>query len=51
MTGFDRPDEGRWSFDGHDLSKVEPTVVARTTGMVRTFQLTKALTRLRCSRT
>ena len=45
MTGFDRPNEGAWSFDGHDLSKVPAHKVANY-GMVRTFQLTKALTRL-----
>ncbi|HSK22382.1 MAG TPA: ABC transporter ATP-binding protein [Egicoccus sp.] len=45
MTGFDRPDHGTWSFDGHDLSRVPAHKVAEY-GMVRTFQLTKALTRL-----
>jgi neutral amino acid transport system ATP-binding protein len=45
MTGFDRPDQGTWNFDGHDLSKVPAHKVANY-GMVRTFQLTKALTRL-----
>ncbi|MBS3941888.1 MAG: ABC transporter ATP-binding protein [Actinobacteria bacterium] len=45
MTGFDRPDHGSWSFDGHDLSRVPAHQVANY-GMVRTFQLTKALTRL-----
>jgi neutral amino acid transport system ATP-binding protein len=45
MTGFDRPDTGTWSFDGHDLAGVAAHKVARY-GMVRTFQLTKALTRL-----
>jgi neutral amino acid transport system ATP-binding protein len=45
MTGFDRPDRGTWSFDGHDLSRVPAHKVANY-GMVRTFQLTKALTRL-----
>ncbi|MFA9443773.1 ABC transporter ATP-binding protein [Egicoccus sp. AB-alg6-2] len=45
MTGFDRPNEGSWNFDGHDLSKVPAHRVANY-GMVRTFQLTKALTRL-----
>jgi neutral amino acid transport system ATP-binding protein len=45
MTGFDQPNAGRWSFDGHDLSKVPAHKVANY-GMVRTFQLTKALTRL-----
>ena len=45
MTGFDRPNAGTWRFDGHDLSHVPAHQVARY-GMVRTFQLTKALTRL-----
>ncbi len=50
MTGFDQPDEGTWAFDGGDgtkvdLSTVAPHQVARH-GMVRTFQLTKALSRL-----
>lgn len=45
LTGFDKPDEGRWSFDGHDLAGVPPYKVARQ-GMVRTFQLTKSLSRL-----
>jgi neutral amino acid transport system ATP-binding protein len=45
MTGFDQPDQGTWEFDGHDLSKVPAHQVANY-GMVRTFQLTKALTRL-----
>jgi neutral amino acid transport system ATP-binding protein len=45
MTGFDEPDRGSWQFDGHDLHGVPAHRVARY-GMVRTFQLTKALTRL-----
>ncbi len=50
MTGFDQPDEGTWAFDPGDgpvvdLSTVAPHQVARH-GMVRTFQLTKALSRL-----
>ena len=45
MTGFDRPDRGKWSFDGQPLAGVPAHRVARL-GMVRTFQLTKALTRL-----
>ncbi len=47
LTGFDRPDEGRWRFDGHDVSGWSSHRLARA-GMVRTFQLTKALTRLSC---
>jgi neutral amino acid transport system ATP-binding protein len=45
MTGFDRPNEGTWEFDGAPLSGVPAHRVAER-GMVRTFQLTKALTRL-----
>ncbi len=45
MTGFDEPDEGTWNFDGIDVGKLPAHVVARK-GMVRTFQLTKALSRL-----
>lgn len=45
MTGFDRPDSGTWQFDGHDVSGRRAHQVARL-GMVRTFQLTKSLTRL-----
>jgi neutral amino acid transport system ATP-binding protein len=45
MTGFDRPNEGTWSFDGAPLAGVPAHRVAER-GMVRTFQLTKALTRL-----
>ena len=42
LTGFDKPDEGTWSFDGRDLAGVPAYKVARM-GLVRTFQLTKAL--------
>ena len=45
ITGFDRPDAGTWTFDGHDLGAVATHKVARY-GMVRTFQLTKSLFRL-----
>ncbi|MGH3666173.1 MAG: ABC transporter ATP-binding protein [Egibacteraceae bacterium] len=45
LTGFDRPNTGRWTFDGRQLSGVPAHKVARL-GMVRTFQLTKALSRL-----
>ncbi len=45
MTGFDRPDRGTWSFNGQPLANIPAHKVARM-GMVRTFQLTKALTRL-----
>jgi neutral amino acid transport system ATP-binding protein len=45
LTGFDRPDAGRWRFDGRELHGVPAHRVARA-GMVRTFQLTRALARL-----
>jgi neutral amino acid transport system ATP-binding protein len=45
LTGFDQPNTGSWSFDGKSLSKMGPHEVARL-GVVRTFQLTKALSRL-----
>lgn len=45
LTGFDTPNEGDWTFEGHSLAKVPAHKVARL-GMVRTFQLTKVLSRL-----
>lgn len=42
LTGFDKPDQGTWTFDGLSLAGVPPHKVARL-GMVRTFQLTKSL--------
>ncbi len=45
LTGFDKPDEGRWSFEGQNLNGMSAYRVARL-GMVRTFQLTKVLSRL-----
>lgn len=45
VSGFDSADSGRWSFQGADISRLAAHRVARK-GMVRTFQLTKALTRL-----
>ncbi|MCW2831830.1 MAG: transporter ATP-binding protein [Aeromicrobium sp.] len=45
LTGFDEPDEGTWSFNGTSLGKVPAYKVARL-GMVRTFQLTKVLSKL-----
>jgi neutral amino acid transport system ATP-binding protein len=45
LTGFDRPNEGSWSFEGKDLGGLPAYRVARR-GMVRTFQLTKALSRM-----
>ncbi len=45
LTGFDRPDRGSVSLEGEDISRVAPHRLARR-GMVRTFQLTKALSRM-----
>lgn len=45
MTGFDVPNSGSWRFDGRDMQHVNPEQVARD-GMVRTFQLTKVMSRL-----
>ena len=45
LTGFDQPNTGSWTYDGRDMSKTAPYQVARM-GVVRTFQLTKALSRL-----
>ncbi|MDQ3306974.1 MAG: ABC transporter ATP-binding protein [Actinomycetota bacterium] len=45
LTGFDRPDSGDWSFESRSLKGVSAYQVARR-GMVRTFQLTKVLSRL-----
>jgi branched-chain amino acid transport system ATP-binding protein len=49
ITGFDRPTSAKsgahWSFDGAKLDKTSASSVAKA-GMVRTFQLTKALSRM-----
>ena len=51
LTGFDKPtpasgrDRASWSFNGQSFSRTSATKVARS-GMIRTFQLTKALTRM-----
>ena len=45
LCGFDRPNTGKWSFDGHQLSGIPSFKVAQM-GQVRTFQLTKALSLL-----
>ncbi|MDQ4129788.1 MAG: ABC transporter ATP-binding protein [Actinomycetota bacterium] len=45
LTGFDRPEAGTWSFDGHPLAGASPHRIAQY-GMLRTFQLTKALPRM-----
>lgn len=45
LTGFDSPDTGNWSFNGRSMEKVQSHRTA-SLGMVRTFQLTKSLTKL-----
>jgi neutral amino acid transport system ATP-binding protein len=45
LTGFDEPDSGHWTYNGKRLDGLRAHQVARR-GMVRTFQLTKALSRL-----
>jgi len=42
LTGFDKPDTGKWTFSGKSLAGIPSFKVARL-GQVRTFQLTKAL--------
>lgn len=45
LTGFDKPNTGTWTYEGKDLAGVPSYKVARL-GMIRTFQLTKALSLL-----
>jgi branched-chain amino acid transport system ATP-binding protein len=45
LTGFDKPQSGSWTFEGRPVHGLRAHQVARL-GMVRTFQLTKALSRL-----
>jgi branched-chain amino acid transport system ATP-binding protein len=45
LTGFDTPNSGTWLFNGRDLAGVSAFRVARM-GMIRTFQLTKALSKM-----
>ncbi len=45
LTGFDKPDSGDRRFNGKSLKRVSSSKVARL-GMVRTFQLTKVLSKL-----
>ena len=46
LTGFDSADGGSWTFNGDRITGLAPYKLARR-GMVRTFQLTKALAKLR----
>ncbi|MFT3943658.1 MAG: ABC transporter ATP-binding protein [Ancrocorticia sp.] len=45
LTGFDTPDEGTWRFEETEMARKSAAWVSRH-GMIRTFQLTKALSRL-----
>jgi branched-chain amino acid transport system ATP-binding protein len=45
LTGFDRPNRGHHRFDGKSLDGLPAYRIARA-GLVRTFQLTKALARM-----
>lgn len=45
LTGFDKPDTGHTIFDGDSIDGNKPHRLARR-GMVRTFQLTKSLSKL-----
>lgn len=45
LSCFDQPQEGEWSFNGQPLKGVAPHLIARR-GLIRTFQLTKVLSKL-----
>jgi len=45
LTGFDTPDTGDWHFDGRSMEKIVAHKTAAM-GMIRTFQLTKSLTKM-----
>ena len=45
LSGFDKADDGTWTFAGVTITNTPPHRLARK-GMVRTFQLTKSLSRL-----
>jgi len=45
LTGFDQPNSGQWNFNGKEMNGVASHRTAAL-GMVRTFQLTKSLTKL-----
>ena len=46
ITGFDKANAGHWTFNDEDITGLSGYKVAQR-GMVRTFQLTKALSRLK----
>lgn len=45
ISGFDTPDSGQWFFGPRNMTGMAPHQIAQS-GIVRTFQLTKALSRL-----
>jgi branched-chain amino acid transport system ATP-binding protein len=45
LTGFEQPDAGHWTLDGREVTGSAPHQIARL-GMVRTFQLPKALRKM-----
>ena len=45
LTGFDEADSGTWTFNGKQIANTPAHKVAQM-GMVRTFQLTKVLSKL-----
>ncbi|ASR37748.1 ABC transporter ATP-binding protein [Prauserella marina] len=45
ISGFDKPTEGRWSFAGKPVTGMAAHRIARG-GLVRTFQLTRTLSRM-----
>jgi neutral amino acid transport system ATP-binding protein len=45
LTGFEHADSGRWTFQGRQITGQPPYQIARK-GMVRTFQLARALARM-----
>ncbi len=46
ISGFDTSDEGSWTYNGQTITNTAPNTLARK-GLVRTFQLTKSLSRLK----
>ena len=46
LSGFDKADNGSWSYNGSPITNTPPHRLARK-GMVRTFQLTKSLSRMK----
>jgi neutral amino acid transport system ATP-binding protein len=45
LTGFEHADSGKWTFQGRQITGQPPYQIARE-GMVRTFQLARALARM-----